>query len=54
VTLGHRDFLFALLAAAPPGAVVGYLTSEKEGSRAIAGTENLKIVDWPRPASPTQ
>lgn len=52
VTLGHRDFLFALLAAAPPGAVVGYLTSEKQGPRAIAGTEKLKVVDWPQPASP--
>ena len=52
VTLGHRDFLFALLAAAPPGAVIGYLTSEKEGSRAIAGTENLKIASWPPHAPP--
>ena len=47
MTLGHRDFLFALLAAAPPGAVVGYLTSEKQGPRAIAGTEKLKVVNWP-------
>jgi hypothetical protein len=44
VTLGHRDFLFALLEAAPPGAVVGYLTSEKQGPLAIAGTEKLKVV----------
>jgi len=52
VTLGHRDFLFALLAAAPPGAVVGYLTSEKQGPRAIVGTEKLKIVDWRPPVPP--
>lgn len=52
VTLGNRDFLFALLAAAPPGAVIGYLTSEKEGSRAIAGTEKLKIVEWGSPGDP--
>lgn len=46
VTLGHRDFLFAVLAAAPKNAVVGYLTTEKRNKRFEAGTEQLKIVDW--------
>jgi hypothetical protein len=49
-TLGHRDFLFALLAAAPEGAVIGYLNTAKANNRFQAGTEQLKIVDW-RPAA---
>jgi len=46
VTLGHRDFLFALLAAVPPGAIVGYVMSDKDRNRPKAGSTQLKIVDW--------
>lgn len=46
VTLGHRDFLFALLATVPGNAIVGYLKTKKRNQRFEAGTEQLRIVDW--------